>query len=210
MPLYLQSSSVPYPLFLPSLLLCSLTPLLYSSTTFTHSILPSNLYLPFHYPPPHSNSSRMHILTFHHFSDPKHKSTNGGPVRQKPQKDEVRLQRRKEQNRAAQRAFRERKERHVLEVSDIRCSGLFFFFGLSWSFSRLRLEYMRRFVIICDHITCDPILLALGSALSTHANYVLYSSKNGSLSSKPPRLRRTRRTRTSEICSPVFEKKTKR
>jgi AP-1-like factor len=33
--------------------------------------------------------------------------------------DDSRLQKRKEQNRAAQRAFRERKERHVKDVSVI-------------------------------------------------------------------------------------------
>jgi hypothetical protein len=196
--LHLLSSGVLHPLFLPSLLLCSLTPLFHSSKTST---LYFTLY-PLSSLPLSTTTFKfvsMHILTFHHFSDPKHKSTNGGPVRQKPQKDEVRLQRRKEQNRAAQRAFRERKERHVLEVSDIRYAGLFF--GLSWAFSRRRFEYMRLFVIICDHITCDPTLWALGSALSTHANYVLHSSKNGSQSSKLPRLRRTRRTRTSGISS---------
>ncbi|KAG9052019.1 hypothetical protein FS842_010628 [Serendipita sp. 407] len=50
----------------------------------------------------------------------KRKSISGGAP------DESRLQKRKEQNRAAQRAFRERKERHVKDVSVILVLGLGF------------------------------------------------------------------------------------
>ena len=38
---------------------------------------------------------------------------------QLPSQDELRLMKRKEQNRAAQRAFRERKEKHVKDVGSI-------------------------------------------------------------------------------------------
>ncbi|KAI0089870.1 hypothetical protein BDY19DRAFT_89397 [Irpex rosettiformis] len=55
-------------------------------------------------------------------SDPASKRPASGPHRRKstghPHQDETRLLKRKEQNRAAQRAFRERKEKHVKDLED--------------------------------------------------------------------------------------------
>ncbi|KAI0344238.1 hypothetical protein BDW22DRAFT_1406629 [Trametopsis cervina] len=58
----------------------------------------------------------------HTSSDPANKRPASGPHRRKstgnPHQDETRLLKRKEQNRAAQRAFRERKEKHVKDLED--------------------------------------------------------------------------------------------
>ncbi|VDC01968.1 unnamed protein product [Peniophora sp. CBMAI 1063] len=50
--------------------------------------------------------------------EPSHKNAKKGTTRRKSGQDETRLQKRKEQNRAAQRAFRERKEKHVKDLED--------------------------------------------------------------------------------------------
>ncbi|KAI0706206.1 hypothetical protein BC835DRAFT_1313058 [Cytidiella melzeri] len=57
----------------------------------------------------------------HTASDPANKRPASGPHRRKStghHQDETRLMKRKEQNRAAQRAFRERKEKHVKDLED--------------------------------------------------------------------------------------------
>lgn len=60
-------------------------------------------------------------------------------------KDDTRLLKRKEQNRAAQRAFRERKEKHVKDVSQLihfvaLAHGPVFSWRIKWLLSRQRIR----------------------------------------------------------------------